>query len=263
MEHARGTDATLPYLAASDAARADDLMRAWRDPAVDAVFCARGGYGTQRIVDLLDWDALAAAGPKVLVGFSDVTALHQAFGARLGLSTIHGPVVAQLGDGGQALQHHLRTMLFEPDQALALTPHPCEVLVGGQAEGVLVGGNLALLAAQLGTSDATGAAGGIAVLEEIGEEPYQLDRMLTQLLRSGWFDGVRGIVVGRLTRCGPEDQLRALLADRLVPLGVPLLAGAPFGHEPPNLAFPCGVPAELDAADGVHGRLVLRAPALL
>ena len=95
MEHARGADPTLPYLAADDAARADDLMRAWCDPGTDAVFCARGGYGVQRMVDLLDWDALAAAGPKVLVGFSDVTALHQAFGARLGLSTIHGPVVAQ------------------------------------------------------------------------------------------------------------------------------------------------------------------------
>ncbi|MGZ8743619.1 MAG: DUF4031 domain-containing protein [Nocardioides sp.] len=264
MEHARGTDPALPYLAADDAARADDLMQAWGDPGVDAIFCARGGYGAQRIVDLLDWDALAAAGPKVLVGFSDVTALHQAFGARLGLSTIHGPVVTQVGDGGQALQHHLRTMLFEPDQALTLTPHPCEVLVGGQVEGVLVGGNLALLASQVGTSGATGAAGAIVVLEEIGEEPYRLDRMLTQLLRSGWFDGVRGIVVGQLTRCGPEDLVRALLMDRLAPLGVPLLAGAPFGHEPPNLAFPCGVPAELDAPDDqAGGTLVLRAPALL
>ncbi len=260
MDHARGSDETFGYLAAPDAARADDLMRAWCDPAVDAVFCTRGGYGVQRMVDLLDWDALAAAGPKVLVGFSDVTALHQTFGALLGLSTIHGPVVAQIGAGDVPTVHHLRTMLFDPDQALLLTPEPCEVLVPGEAEGVLTGGNIALLAAQVGTPGAVGAAGCIAVLEEIGEEPYRLDRLLTQLLRSGWFDEVRGIVVGRLTDCGPADAVRSLLLDRLAPLGVPLLTGAPFGHEQPNLAFPCGVPATLDAAAGT---LTLRAPALL
>jgi muramoyltetrapeptide carboxypeptidase len=264
MEHARGSDPVLPYLAAADAARADDLMRAWCDPGIDAVFCTRGGFGVQRMVDLLDWDALAAAGPKVLVGFSDVTALHQTFGARLGLSTIHGPVVAQLGGGDEAMRSHLRTMLFEPDKALALTPDPCAVLVEGRADGVLTGGNVALLAAQVGTPGSRGADGCIAVLEEIGEEPYRLDRLLTQLLRSGWFDGVRGIVVGQLSDCGPEDRVHALLLDRLAPLGVPLVTGAPFGHDQPNLAFPCGVPAELDATDAAPGgTLTLRAPALL
>ena len=98
-EHARGTHERFGYLAADDAPRADDLMAAWCDPEVQAVFCARGGYGVQRMVDLLDWESLAAAGPKALVGFSDVTALHQAFAARLGLSTIHGPVVSSLGVG--------------------------------------------------------------------------------------------------------------------------------------------------------------------
>jgi muramoyltetrapeptide carboxypeptidase len=212
------------------------------------------------MVDLLDWDALAAAGPKVLLGFSDVTALHQTFGARLGLSTIHGPVVAQIGAGDAATLQHLRTMLFDPGQALLLTPEPCDVLVGGDAEGVLTGGNLALLAAQVGTPGAVGAAGCIAVLEEIGEDPYRLDRLLTQLLRAGWFDDVRGVVVGQLTDCGPAEVVRALLLDRLGPLGVPVLTGAPFGHEEPNLAFPCGVPATLD---GTAGTLTLRAPALL
>lgn len=259
MDHARGADAALPYLAADDAARADDLMRAWCDPATDAVFCTRGGYGVQRVVDLLDWEALAAAGPKVLVGFSDLTALHQTFGTRLGLSTIHGPVVAQLGGRDEATMRHLRTMLFEPEAQL-LTPEPCDVLVRGEADGVLTGGNISLLAAQVGTPGAAGAAGCIAVLEEVGEEPYRLDRLLTQLLRSGWFDEVHGIVVGRLTDCGPADVVRSLLVDRLAPLGVPLLAGAPFGHEQPHLAFPCGVPARLD---GDAGTLALRAPALL
>jgi muramoyltetrapeptide carboxypeptidase len=259
-DHVRGSDTTFPYLAAGDAARAADLMRAWCDPGTDAVLCARGGYGVQRVLDLLDWEALAAAGPKVLVGFSDVTALHQVFGSRLGLSTLHGPVVAAVGDGDEASRAHLRTMLFDPAGALLLTPDPCEVLVGGEAEGVLTGGNVSLLASQAGTWGAVGAAGCIAMLEEVGEEPYRLDRLLTQLIRSGWFDDVRGIVVGQLTDCGPADVVRSLLVDRLGPLGVPLLAGAPFGHGQPNLAFPCGVPAKLD---GGAGTLTLRAPALL
>ena len=259
-EHVRGNDERFGYLAADDAARADDLMRAWCDPDVQAVFCARGGYGVQRMVDLLDWQALAAAGPKVLVGFSDVTALHQAFAARLGLSTIHGPVVTSLGAGDDASREHLRSLLFDPRPGVSLTPYPATVLVPGQAEGVLVGGNIALLSTEVGTRNALRATESIAVLEEIGEEVYRVDRMLTQLLRTGWFDGVRGIVLGAFTDCASPEALRDLATDRLGPLGVPLLWGAPFGHDDPNLAFPFGVPAVLDADAGT---LVLREPALL
>jgi muramoyltetrapeptide carboxypeptidase len=259
-ERVRGSDERFGYLAADDAARADDFMRAWCDPDVQAVFCARGGYGVQRMVDLLDWQALAAAGPKPLVGFSDVTALHQAFAARLGLSTIHGPVVTSLGAGDDASKEHLRSMLFDPRPGVSLTPTPATVLVGGQAEGVLVGGNIALLSTEVGTRNSLRAAESVAVLEEIGEEVYRVDRMLTQLLRSGWFDGVRGIVLGAFTDCASPESLRDLASDRLGPLGVPLLWGAPFGHDDPNLAFPFGVPAVLD---GDAGTLVLRESALL
>ena len=260
MEHVRGTHERLPYLAADDAARADDLMRAWCDPDVQAVFCARGGYGVQRMVDLLDWESLAAAGPKVLVGFSDVTALHQAFASRLGLSSIHGPMVTMLGVGDEESRTHLRTMLFEPAAGTSLTPEPATTLVPGRAEGVLVGGNVALLAAEVGTRHSVGAAESIAVLEEIGEEVFRLDRLLTHLLRSGWFDRVRGIVLGDFTDFGSPESVQALLVDRLAPLGVPLLWGAPIGHEHRNLAFPLGVPAVLDADAGT---LVLRESALL
>ncbi|NUS50794.1 MAG: LD-carboxypeptidase [Nocardioidaceae bacterium] len=214
----------------------------------------------QRLVDLLDWESLAAAGPKVLVGFSDVTALHQAFAARLGLSTIHGPVATSLGAGDDESREHLRSMLFEPAVGTSLTPTPATGLVGGRAEGVLVGGNLALLAAEIGSRNSAPAASSIAVLEEIGEEPYRLDRMLTQLLRAGWFDGARGIVVGELTDCGPEHTVRAVVTERLAPLGVPMLWGAPLGHGSRNLAFPLGVPAVLDADEGT---LVLREAALV
>ncbi len=260
MEHARGVDDRFGYLAADDAARADDLMNAWTDPAVRAVFCARGGYGVQRMADLLDWPALADAGPKVLVGFSDVTALHQAFAARLGLATIHGPVVASLGDGDDASREHLRSMLFDPSAGTSLTPSPALPLVPGRAEGVLVGGNVAVLAAEIGTRNAVGAAESIAVLEEIGEDLYRLDRLFTQLLRTGWFDAARGIVLGDFTDCASTEAVQDLVVDRLAPLGVPMLWGLPFGHEARNLSFPLGVPAVLDADAGTR---VLREPALL
>jgi muramoyltetrapeptide carboxypeptidase len=260
MPHVRGRHRDLPHLAAPDAERAADLTAAWCDPDVTAVFCARGGYGAQRVVDLLDWDALAAAGPKVLVGFSDVTALHQAFASRLGVATVHGPVVTSLGAADDESRAHLRALLLEPESVLSLTPEPVPALVPGRAEGVLLGGTLALLAAEVGTPTAHPAADAIVVLEEVGESPYRIDRTLTQLLRSGWFDGVRGVAVGRLSGCGPEDQVRAVLEDRLAPLGVPVLTGIPVGHGGRNLAVPFGVPAVLDADVGT---LTFTGPALL
>jgi len=258
--HSRGTHERFGYLSATDAHRAADLADAWCDPEVTAVFCARGGYGVQRMVDLLDWPALARAGPRVLVGFSDVTALHQAFAARLGLSTIHGPAVSSLGAGDDESRAHLRVMLFEPAEGTTLTPTPATTLVPGRADGVLVGGNLALLAAEAGTSTWRPATGGIVVLEEIGESAYRLDRLLTQLLRAGWFDGVRGIALGDFTDCPSPEAVRDLAMDRLAPLGVPMVSGLPVGHERRNLAFPLGVPATLDADAGT---LVLRRAPLL
>jgi muramoyltetrapeptide carboxypeptidase len=253
--HARGTHERFGYLAADDVHRARDLMDAWCDPEMAAVFCARGGYGCQRVVDLLDWPALAAAGPRVLVGFSDVTALHQAFAARLGLSTLHGPAVSSLGSGDEESRAHLRSVLFEPAESTTLTPTPARTLVRGRADGVLAGGNLALLAAEAGTSTWRPATGCIAVLEDIGESAYRLDRLLTQLLRAGWFAGVRGIALGDFVDCVSPQAVRDLAMDRLAPLGVPMVSGLPVGHERRNLAFPMGVPATLDADAGT---LVLR-----
>ena len=247
------------YLSADDETRAAELTDAWCDPEVRAVVCARGGYGAQRMVDLLDWPALAAAGPKVLLGFSDVTTLHQAFGARLGLSTLHGPVASSLGRADEPTRTHLRSMLLDPVAGTSLTPVPATALVPGAAEGVLVGGNLALLAAGVGTPGTMTAAGSIVVLEDVAEDLYRVDRLLTQLLRSGWFDGVLGVVLGDFTDCGSPAAVHHLALDRLGPLGVPVLAGVPFGHETRNLAFPLGVPAVLDAGAGT---LVLRDAAL-
>ncbi|MBA2464667.1 MAG: DUF4031 domain-containing protein [Nocardioidaceae bacterium] len=260
--NARGVHPDVDYLAAPDEARAADFRAAWCDPLVEAVICARGGYGVQRMLDLLDWDAIAAAGPKTLVGFSDVTALHQAFAARLGWATVHGPVVTSLDFSDDASRDHLRRLLFEPESALMLTPRPVDVLVPGRAEGPLVGGNLALLTSCVGTPDAMPAAASIAVLEDVAEDTYRLDRMVTHLMRSGWFAGCNGVVLGDFTGGSDPGPVQAMFAERLSPLGVPVLAGMELGHVERNLAVPFGIPALLDAPRRGGGMLTLRLPAM-
>ncbi|WP_129293231.1 S66 peptidase family protein [Streptomyces lydicus] len=250
--HARDTHPTLRYLAAADEERARDLQEAWCDPAVKAVFAARGGYGAQRMVDLLDWDALRAAAPKPLVGFSDVTVLHEAFAVRAGVSTLHGPAAAgEVFLKDDATREHLRRTLFAPETVRAVVSPTARPLVPGRASGITLGGCLTMLATEVGTPRARrGAAGGLLLLEDIGEPPYRIDRALTQLLRAGWLDGVAGIVLGSWSGCGPYDRVREVLADRLGGLGVPVAEEFGFGHGDSALTLPLGVPAELDATAG-------------
>ncbi|WP_030170647.1 S66 peptidase family protein [Streptomyces sp. NRRL S-813] len=258
--HVLDRHGTFDYLAGTDADRAADLQRAWCDPAVDAVLCARGGYGVQRMVDLLDWDAMRAAGPKVFVGFSDITALHEAFATRLGLVTLHGPMAAGVDFVKNArAQEHLKATLFEPETVRTIASGGT-ALVPGRARGVTLGGCMALLAADLGTPSARpSAAGGLLCLEDVGEETYRLDRYLTQLLRAGWLDGVRGVLLGSWKDCDGPDRVRALFADRLGGLGVPVAEEFGFGHCEGASTIPFGVAAELDADAGT---LTLDAPAL-
>ena len=237
----------LPWLAGSDQDRADRLAAAWTDPDVRAVWTARGGYGTQRILDLLDWDAMAGAAPKLLAGFSDVTALHQAFASRLGLATLHAAGVAGLGDDDPATVEETRRLVLSGGP---VTLHGAPDPGGGTAEGVLVGGNLTLLATSVGTALVHPAAGGIVLLEDVGEQPYRLDRSLTQLLRAGWFDDVRAVALGAFTDCGDAEHVTALLHDRLAPLGVPVLHGLPVGHVPANHPLLLGARATVDLATG-------------
>jgi muramoyltetrapeptide carboxypeptidase len=252
--HVLGRHGELDYLAGTDEQRAADLQHAWCDPSVAAVLCARGGYGAQRMADLLDWDAMRAAGPKVFAGFSDITVLHQAFATRLGLVTLYGPAAAGVDFlKNTRAQEHLRATLFEPETVRTVTAVPPggAVLVPGRARGVTLGGCLSLLASDLGTPHAhPGARGGLLLMEDVGESPYRLDRYLTHLLRAGWLDGVAGILLGSWETCGPYGALRAVFADRLSGLGVPVVEEFGFGHCEGALTMPLGLMAELDATAG-------------
>jgi muramoyltetrapeptide carboxypeptidase len=264
--HARDVHPELDYLAGPDEARARDLQEAWCDPAVDAVVCARGGYGVQRMVDLVDWAAMRAAGPKVFIGYSDITVLHEAFALRMGLATLHGPMTGTetfLKDPDT--QESLRATLFEPESVRTLGLPTARALVPGRARGITYGGCVSLLAAELGTPHArTSARGGLLVIEDTTEDPYAVDRILTQLLRAGALDGIAGVACGSWAGCGPYQEVRAVLADRLGPLGVPVVEELGFGHGPTALTIPLGVPAVLDApADGGPATLTAEVPALL
>ncbi|WP_018656521.1 S66 peptidase family protein [Actinomadura flavalba] len=233
-------------LAGTDADRAADLAEAWTDPNVRAVLCARGGYGAARVLAHLDWTALAAAAPKILHGSSDVTALHVAFGRRLGVTTSFGPMIAgALAAGPGETADAFRAALFGTGP---VTLRGTGAVRGGVAEGPLAGGTLALLASLLGTPDAPApAAGHIVFLEDVTEPPYRLDRMLVQLIGSGYLEGAAGLVLGSWTDCGDPAEIAAVTAARLGPLGVPVLAGVPAGHGPRQHTLELGAPARLDA----------------
>jgi muramoyltetrapeptide carboxypeptidase len=241
-------DRTGSYLAGTDVARADDFTRAWRDPDVSAVICARGGYGATRMLDLVDWDGLAGTPPKLFVGASDATALHEAIGSRLSVATLFGPMVATA-----AVAHAeawsmaaYKAALFGEWSGMCLSAEEPAVFNPGSASGITAGGNLSLLAATVGSVTSRPAAGAIVLLEDVTEEPYRIDRLLTQLLRSGWFDQVAAVALGTWTECGDPAVVEDVLKDRLCPLEVPVLSGFPFGHGTRQASIPLGVEAVLD-----------------
>lgn len=245
------------YLAADDAQRAADLEEAWTDPDIRAVLCAHGGYGSVRLLDLLDWERLGEAATsqeaKPLIGSSDITALHQAFARRLGVRTFYGPVVAGpiLGepDPCPLTVRSYAEALFSPGAPIELSAGTC--IVPGTAKGVTTGGTLTLICSLAGGPESRPATGAVVVLEDVKESPYRLDRMLTQLVRAGWFAGARAVACGSWEACGPAEQIEAILFDRLGGLGIPVVTGLPFGHGPTQQTVPLGARAELDATAGV------------
>ena len=243
------------YLAGPDELRLADLNRALRDPDVRGVLCSRGGYGSQRIVDGVDLDAVRAD-PKLVVGFSDITALQLALWRGARLATVHGPGAAWLDQrtGPDAAEALRRTVMTAEPVELKARPdeETSAVRVPGAARGPLLGGNLCLLTASIGTPDMPDLRGAVLLLEDVDEPPYKVDRMLLHLRRAGALSDVAGIAVGQFTNC--SDDWPATVADvlneRLGDLGVPVLGGLPIGHGRDQLAVPLGVPALLDATAG-------------
>jgi muramoyltetrapeptide carboxypeptidase len=244
------------YLAGSDTLRAADLNAAFADPEVRGVLCTRGGYGTQRIVDTIDMDAVRRD-PKVVAGFSDITALQLALWRGTRLATVHGPGAAWLDERTPPVSaESLRAALMGKDPIVVKrveTEETAAVAVPGTATGPLLGGNLSLIVSSVGTPDFPDLRGAILLVEDVGEAPYKVDRMLTHLRRAGVFDGVAGVAVGQFTDCadGWAVPVTEVLADRLGDLGVPVLGGLPIGHGTGQLTVPVGTAATLDADAGV------------
>jgi muramoyltetrapeptide carboxypeptidase len=238
------------YLAGSDERRASELMAFIRDPEVDAILCARGGYGCHRILDALDAKEFRAAA-KPLVGYSDITTLLLWQRKHAGLLGIHGPMFEKK----DALQGEAGSALVRALQGTGPLPrYEGETRVAGWGEGRLVGGSLTVCVASLGTPWELDTRDSILMLEDITELPYRIDRMLQQLRAAGKFDRVAGIALGDFTECDderyPEWTIDRLFDEVFGDLGVPVVAGLPFGHGAQNRPWPFGGRAALDGARG-------------
>ena len=242
------------YLSAPDADRASEFMGFIEDPDVDAVICARGGYGVMRILPMLDFAAIRQAG-KIIMGFSDITALLIAAQQLSGVVTFHGPVASSTFDSFtvQSLQE---VILPEEAQSLTSFSNPrLTVISEGSAQGRLTGGNLALVVSTLGTKFEIDTTDAILFLEEVNEEPFRVDRMLTQLWLAGKLQSAKAIALGSFRDCeargtsitGPSLSLLQVFEQRLASLGIPVVYGLPFGHVRSKLTLPLGVNAELNA----------------
>jgi muramoyltetrapeptide carboxypeptidase len=246
--------------------RLDDLHAMFSDNEVDAVFAIRGGYGSMHILDRIDYD-LIRRNPKIFLGYSDITAMHLAINKHSKLVTFHGPI--SLSRFTDYTQKYLRKALFEtqpigavtnPPESNELRPaHPLRTIRSGVASGQLIGGNLTLISNTMGTPYEIETRGKILFLEDVDEEPYSIDRMLTHLRLAGKFDGVAGVIFGECQDCRPKDykpsstipySLGEVLDNILGNLKVPVLYGLTIGHTDDQLTLPLGVAATLDATKG-------------
>lgn len=252
------------YLAGDDKARAADINAMYADPEVKAVFAVRGGWGCARVLPYLDFKTIAAH-PKLLVGYSDITALHMAFAARAGFTTIHGPTASsawgkQSWEPFKALAFDGATPTYSNPEAhddrLVQRAWRTRTIRGGKAQGRLLGGNLTVLSALLGSPYLPDFTGSILFLEDVEEGEYRIDRMLTSLQLAGVLGKAKGVVFGQCTKCqspGPSYggfTLGQVLQQHFEALGVPAFEGSFFGHISDQFSLPEGCMAEIDADAG-------------
>jgi len=237
------------YLAGSDDERAEELNRFLRDPQFDAFFFARGGYGAMRILDRVDYAAIAA-NPRPVLGFSDVTALHQAMAARAGVAGMHGPMLNL--DFREGLSSDIESWLWAVlggEAPLTRAFAPDDIVCEGQAEGILFGGCLSLTTALTGTPYDFWIDGGVWFWEDVDEPVYRIDRMLTHLRLSGRIQNIRGVIIGSLKNCGSDAEMLDLFRDFFGPFAIPVVRNLPFGHQGNNLVMPIGASVRLSTSD--------------
>lgn len=254
-------DQKLGYLSGPDDMRAADINAMFASPDIDGIVCLCGGYGTMRLLELLDYNVIRTH-PKVFVGYSDITALHVSIGQRTGLVTFHGPMVAS--DMGKGLSAYTWECFFQAvtsPQPLGSVINPPDsppplFIVPGTAQGYLTGGNLSLIVSTLGTPYEINTHDKILCLEEVGEAPYRIDRMLTQLLLAGKLQDAAGIVFGVCADCDIEARssssfnVEEVLRDRLGGLHKPVLYNLHFGHTLDKVTLPLGIKAVLGSEMG-------------
>ena len=243
------------YLSAPDADRAAEFMGFIEDPSVDAVVCARGGYGVMRILPMLDFVSIRQAG-KIIMGFSDITALLIAVQQLSGVVTFHGPVASSTFDPF-TIQSFKTVVGGSGAQPLSFSDDRLTTLRTGIAQGRLTGGNLSMIVSTLGTKYEIDTTDAILFLEEVHEEPFRVDRMLTQLWLAGKLQSCRGIALGNFRDCeakgvsisGPSFSLDQVFEQRITSIGIPAIYGLPVGHVKSKLTIPLGIRAELDATN--------------
>ncbi len=248
------------YLAGTDADRAADLDWAFSDPGIDAVICARGGYGASRLLDMLDYGAIARSG-RAFVGFSDITGFHLAIGRHAGLVTFHGPGAEMYpGDPPPAWNTDLLLRALAEPAPLGEIRNPpaappVRTIVTGTATGRTAGGNLSLITATLGTRYEIDTSGALLLIEDVGEKPYRIDRMLAHMKMAGKLESIVGVVVGECVGCEPDASRPSFTLDEVIEdyfgrAGRPAISGLAFGHGKYRATIPLGVVATLDASSG-------------
>lgn len=243
------------YLAGYDRERAKDFNDAFADPSIEGILCIRGGYGAQRLLDRIDWDT-AAKNPKVFCGYSDVTILHLVLGQRCGFVTYHTPMPTRYAGMDAYTERSLRNALFGVCEPEVLNPPeiPMATIAKGVCRGVLTGGNLSLIASSLGTPWEIDTKDKILFIEEIGETPYRIDRMLLMLKQAGKLRACAGIILGAFTDCSASDPeesltLREVFTELLLDEGKPILGAVQCGHIMPTMSLPLGVNVSMDATN--------------
>ena len=241
------------YLAGTDEERIADLHTMFADPGIKAIVCLRGGSGAARLLDKLDY-GLIARNPKIFMGYSDITALHQAIFTQTGLITFHGAVANSRWT--DMVLNQFKQLFFDGIPPIyAANQHPVRTLTAGTAEGRLLGGNLTVLTGIAGSRFYPDFTDSILFLEDIGEEPYRIDRMFSQLALSGALEHIKGFVFGRCSDCEASDPRSSLTLDEIVdhyikPLGIPAYQGALIGHMDEQFILPVGARVCIDANKG-------------